>query len=109
MQKEKLITFCKFHGIVLLIFLFLIFVYKCPFYLFFNIPCLGCGITRAYLAALHFDFKVAFEYHPLFFIVAPMIFYIAHRNKFKKHLSYTNETSLMFIIVVLFIVVYTLR
>ena len=35
--------------------------------LLFGVPCPGCGLTRANLAALRFDFAAAFEMHPLWF------------------------------------------
>lgn len=38
----------------------------CLFQYFFHIPCPGCGMTRAVLAALHFDLASAFAYHPMF-------------------------------------------
>jgi len=33
-----------------------------------GLPCPGCGLTRAWLAALSLDFGRAFSYHPLFLI-----------------------------------------
>ena len=38
----------------------------CVFRLMTGIPCPGCGMTRAWLAALRLDFAAAFAYHPLF-------------------------------------------
>ena len=43
----------------------------CPIKKLFGISCLGCGLTRAFMSILAFDFKSAVEYNvlslPLFF------------------------------------------
>jgi hypothetical protein len=44
----------------------------CPTAATFGIPCPGCGLTRATLAALHGHFAEAFHLHPLFFFVTPL-------------------------------------
>lgn len=108
-MKKKIIKWIICHGIVCIILLFLIFVYKCPTNYFLNIPCLGCGITRAYISALHCDFKAAFKYHPLFFVVAPTILYIAHRNILKKRLPGHIEVILLCITLFLFVAVYIVK
>jgi hypothetical protein len=41
----------------------------CPVHALTGIPCAGCGMTRAYLSLLHLDFRGAFFYHPLFWMV----------------------------------------
>ena len=46
------------------------------FRLLTGIPCPGCGMTRAWLAALRLDFAAAFAYHPLFWAV-PIAFVLA--------------------------------
>ena len=48
----------------------------CIFRLVTGIPCPGCGMTRAWLAALRLDFAAAFAYHPLFWVV-PIAFVLA--------------------------------
>lgn len=48
----------------------------CVFRLLTGIPCPGCGMTRAWLAALRLDFAAAFAYHPLFWAV-PIAFVLA--------------------------------
>lgn len=53
-------------GIVLLS-----FFYRCPFYAFFGIPCPGCGMTRAFLSLLRFDFVGAWGWNPMVF---PLLF-----------------------------------
>ncbi|MBQ8351294.1 MAG: DUF2752 domain-containing protein [Clostridia bacterium] len=41
----------------------------CPFYRFFETPCPACGVTRAWLALLHGNVRLAFSYHPLFWLL----------------------------------------
>lgn len=48
----------------------------CIFRLMTGIPCPGCGMTRAWLAALRLHFAAAFAYHPLFWVV-PIAFVLA--------------------------------
>ncbi len=38
-----------------------------------GIRCLGCGMTRALISALHLDFKAAFSYHFMFWSV-PLLY-----------------------------------
>jgi len=38
--------------------------------------CYGCGMTRAILFLLHFQFKIAFNYNKLVVIVLPLLIYI---------------------------------
>lgn len=45
----------------------------CIFRLVTGVPCPGCGMTRAHLAALSLDFRAAFFYHPLWFLPAPLV------------------------------------
>jgi hypothetical protein len=44
----------------------------CPSAGLFGIPCPGCGLTRATLAALHGHWQQAFVTHPLFFVLSPV-------------------------------------
>ena len=48
----------------------------CIFRFMTGVPCPGCGMTRAWLAALRFDFAAAVAYHPLFWVV-PIAFVLA--------------------------------
>lgn len=109
MSTEKFKRLIKKHTVVLLILLFTIFVYKCPFNYFLNIPCPGCGITRAYLAAFSLNFRQAFEYHPLFFTVAPTILYTAHRDVLKYKFSYKFEKIYYASLICMFGIVYIIR
>lgn len=47
----------------------------CPLAAAFDLPCPGCGLTRATVAAFNGDFSAAFSYHPLFFAITPLYIY----------------------------------
>jgi hypothetical protein len=51
----------------------------CPSATIFGIPCPGCGLTRATLAALRGDFSGALHFHPLVFVLTPLFAYLAAR------------------------------
>lgn len=48
----------------------------CPFRKLTGVPCPGCGMSRAWLAVLHGNFKEAFHYHPLFWIIPVLMIFI---------------------------------
>ena len=63
---EKLITFGVIAAIVAIMYFLDI---RCFFKLLFNIPCPGCGMTRAYISLLHLDLAAAFRLNPMFWSV----------------------------------------
>ena len=71
---KRILTFSPIVIVLFVVALILTGNYICPLYYYFDIPCLGCGMTRAYRALLRLDLKTAFEYHCLFPI--PMIWAI---------------------------------
>lgn len=77
LDKQKLIkTMIQLVAIILIIFL----LYHCPFSFFLGISCPGCGMTRAFLSLLQFDFAQAFYYHPLFpLVIALVLLYCLYR------------------------------
>ena len=48
---------------------------NCPIRSLTGIPCPGCGMTRAWLAALRLDILGAFRYHPMFWSVPVLMAY----------------------------------
>lgn len=54
----------------------------CPTYRFLGICCPFCGMTRAHLAAMQFDFSTAMYYNPAFFLGVPCIFFMLHEKLF---------------------------
>ncbi len=69
----------------------------CPFYGIFGIPCLTCGITRAYKLFLSGHIRDAFLMHPLF-LLPPLLLIPVHRKK-----------QVIIGMLVLFICVYAVR
>lgn len=50
-----------------------------------HIPCPGCGMTRAILAALHFDFTAAFRHHLMFWTMPLLyIYFLLNGRLFRK-------------------------
>lgn len=47
----------------------------CISMLLFDSKCYGCGITRAMMHFIHFDFKSAFEFNKLVVVVGPLLIY----------------------------------
>lgn len=75
---------------------------------FTGVPCPTCGMSSAWYHALHLDFKSAFYFHPLFFMVPLIVLYYAYETYFRpKKSNYFN--SIMIIILLLFIGVYIVR
>ncbi len=85
-----------------LAFIIIFFFYKCPFKLLFDIPCPGCGMTRAYKALLQLDFVAAFEYHLLFPLPILAVIYQFFNKKF--NIGRKNELIALFVILLLFFV-----
>jgi hypothetical protein len=48
----------------------------CLFKNIFGHDCYGCGMTRAVISAIQFDFNAACNYNKLVVIVLPMLIYI---------------------------------
>ena len=58
--------------------------------------CYGCGMTRALLSALHFQFIEAFNYNPLFIIVLPLLIFIWLKTVLRYFkIDGTNKTELI--------------
>lgn len=57
----------------------------CVFLDFFGIPCIGCGMTRAVLALLKFDFYSAVKYNIVVFFMPYIFAYIFFDFKGKAH------------------------
>ncbi len=93
---ERLLSFCKKHKKMMLVFLFAVYFTlsylvlnllntTCIFIYLFDIPCPGCGMTRALLSILKLDFKSAFIYNPTIFFMPYIVYYIFGNPKAKWH------------------------
>lgn len=82
----------------------------CPILFFTGIPCMGCGITRAFLSLLKGDFISAFRYHPLILLVPFLCFLMFDESKPNKESKwYKVKNIAIYVIVALFIIVYLIR
>lgn len=77
----------------------------CPIKFFTGIPCPGCGMSRAVVSCLRFDFDAAFHFHPLFPLAPVVVAYII----FGDRLSRRVNTAVGVIIAAAFIAVYVYR
>jgi len=59
----------------------------CPMASLLHIPCPGCGMTRATLAAVHGHFADSFRVHPLAIVFSPLlaIYFGAHAISYIRH------------------------
>lgn len=75
----------------------------CPIKFLTGISCAGCGMSRAFLAALRLDFVSAFHFHPLFWLVIPTVLLFIFKNKIPFF-------KICFILIVaIFIITYLIR
>ncbi len=105
-NKKKIILM---HGLFFLVLLWIAFYWKCPSKVLFGIPCPGCGLTRAYKAALRLDFQSAFSHHPLFPLAVPTLMYLIHYRVLPWRLPQWAELTLGILIAVLFLGLYGYR
>ncbi|MCC8104019.1 MAG: DUF2752 domain-containing protein [Clostridiales bacterium] len=77
----------------------------CPILFLTGISCAGCGMSRAWLSVLRLDFSSAFSFHPLFWILIPVLVLFLLR----KHISTKLCHMVGMAIILLFLLVYLLR
>lgn len=77
----------------------------CPIKYITGISCAGCGMSRAWIALLHFNIHEAFMYHPLFFL--PPVVVIVMLLKSKINIKFYR--IFMFTMVGAFVIVYLYR
>lgn len=77
----------------------------CPIKYITGISCAGCGMSRAWIALLHFNIHEAFMYHPLFFL--PPVVVIVMLLKSKINIKFYK--IFMFTMVGAFVIVYLYR
>jgi hypothetical protein len=61
-----------------------IFDYQCIFLKYLHIPCLGCGMSRAWKVAIHGHFKEAYEFHKAFWTIPIICVIILKGSLFKS-------------------------
>lgn len=90
-------------GVIILYIILNLLGITCPIKWMTGISCMGCGMTRAWLSVLKFDFSSALYYHPLFWTVPIAAVIYVFRDKIKIY------KWLLLLIAVLFCVVYFIR
>jgi hypothetical protein len=76
--KNKLQLTFLYIGILIVLWCFKV---PCLFKHFCEIECIGCGMTRAVLSALKFDFASAFAYHSMFWSIPILYIYFLYDGK----------------------------
>ncbi len=79
----------------------------CIFMELFNIPCPGCGMTRALRSLIDLDFYKALQYHPMVYCMSVVILYIIMDGRIFKNRLFNN--IILFIILIGFAVCYIVR
>lgn len=102
------INFIKKYYLPLIIFgLFLLitFLFKipnCPIKLITGYPCPSCGMTRAGFAALTFNFKEAFFYNPIIFLLPPILWIIIFNER--PIINKIYNCKLLWILLIIFVI-----
>ena len=107
-MKKTIKSLFKKHWLTILIIISILpfyFAFGCPIRFLTGISCMGCGMSRAAEALLHFDFSTALRMHPLIFIMpAAAVLIILHKRLPRKLIN-----SLTAILCALMIIVYLIR
>ncbi len=101
-KKDAIIAILLIAGIYFGLY---IFNAGCPIKFVTGCSCPGCGMTRAWISAAHFDFDSAFYYHPLFLLGPVLILTIFLYDKKKRKLY----LFILILLTTLFFVVYFIR
>ena len=77
----------------------------CPIKYITGISCAGCGMSRAWIALLHFNIHEAFMYHPLFFLPPVVVIFMLLKSK----INIKFYQIFMFTMAGAFVIVYLYR
>lgn len=77
----------------------------CPIKYITGISCAGCGMSRAWIALLHFNIHEAFMYHPLFFLPPVVVIFMFLKSK----INIKFYKIFMFTMAGAFVIVYLYR
>ena len=88
-KKQKLVWFAKRCALALAVaalcyLLFGVIGGWCMFRRVTGLPCLTCGMSRAWLCALRLDFAGAFFWHPLFWTLPLLVLLFLFCNRLPK-------------------------
>ena len=86
----------------------LLFGWNCPIKYLTGVPCPGCGLSRALAALLRLDFRTALRFHPMVFVLPPVVLYALFGKK--PLLGSKNlERMLLWSVIVLDIAIWLIR
>lgn len=77
----------------------------CPIKYITGISCAGCGMSRAWIALLHFNIHEAFMYHPLFILPPVVVIFMLLKSK----INIKFYKIFMFTMAGAFVIVYLYR
>ena len=77
----------------------------CPIKYITGISCAGCGMSRAWIALLHFNIHEAFMYHPLLFLPPVVVIFMLLKSK----INIKFYKIFMFTMAGAFVIVYLYR
>lgn len=103
-MNNKLKKYIKLFLALIIIGAFYMMI-ECPIKFLTGVSCPGCGMTRALLSVIRFDFKNAFYYHPLWLI--PIIYIVLYFYILKKNKKANN--TILAIFISMFFITYFLR
>ena len=103
MKKKDVFLFLTI--VLIAVFLMYLFRVGCPILELTGIPCFGCGMTRACISLVQFDFEAAWYYHPLSFFLPFFLLGFC----FIKKMPVTLKKIFIFGVLFSFVAVYVLR
>lgn len=74
----------------------------CIFRRFLSFPCPGCGMTKAWLAVLQFDFAAAFNHHFMFWSMPILYLYFLFDGRFLKNAKLNKAVFILIAVGFLF-------
>ena len=86
----------------------LLFGWNCPIKYLTGVPCPGCGLSRALAALLRLDFRTALRFHPMVFVLPPVVLYALFGKK-PLFGSKDLERMLLWSVIVLDIAIWLIR
>lgn len=79
----------------------------CPFVTLTGLPCPMCGMTRAGIALLQGDFKLAWKLHPFIIVIALWaVFFIVWRYFLKKEIKELKKYALATLVLLVIYYIY---
>lgn len=105
----------KYKVLILFVFLYLLYFYvfhngetNCIIKRTIGIPCMGCGMSRAFAELFSLNISEAFYYHPLVFIV-PFIVLVFLLQETKFFSKFYHSRIFWGVILSLFVIIYIIR